>query len=175
MLDDLVLGAAGTTANDGGVAVTLEGESVLADSSPPDVVDGAGALAVDTLDLVGTDDGVLEGSAVLEEEDGVLVATLSLASALDATAVGLHATIEGALDGLSGLIGDGALGGGDGEGGALLDGTEVVGGGLGAGGGDDGRGREGSEDSGELHFECGGWFKKTRRVGSSLEVLTTNE
>lgn len=76
-------------------------------------LDGAGALAVDTLDLVGTDDQVLEGGAVLELEDGVLVTTLSLASALDTTAVGLHATIEGARDDLGLLVGDGALGGGD--------------------------------------------------------------
>jgi len=70
---------------------------------------------VDTLDLVGTDDDVLEGGAVLELKDGVLVAALGLAGALDTTAVGLEATVEGALDDLGGLVGNGALGGGDGE------------------------------------------------------------
>jgi hypothetical protein len=36
----------------GCVTVLLEGKSVLADSSPPDVLDGAAALAVNTLNLV---------------------------------------------------------------------------------------------------------------------------
>ncbi|GJC81412.1 hypothetical protein ColLi_04251 [Colletotrichum liriopes] len=152
----------------------MPGESILADSSPPDVLDGAGALAVDTLDLVGTNDGVLEGSAVVEDEDGVLVAALSLTSALDATAVGLQATIEGAGDSLGSLVGDGALGGGDGERGTLLDGAEVVGAGLSAGGGESSGGRDGSDDSGELHFESGGWLKNTWGW-KSWNVLTTKE
>lgn len=70
---------------------------------------------MDTLDLVGTNDGVLEGSAVLKDEDGILVTTLGLTSALDTTAVGLQATIESAGDGLSGAILDSALGGRDRE------------------------------------------------------------
>lgn len=49
---------------------------------------------MDALDLVGTDDHVLEGGAVLELEDSVLVTALSLAGALDATTVGLHATLK---------------------------------------------------------------------------------
>jgi hypothetical protein len=83
-------------------------------------LESAGALAVDTLDLVGTDDDVLEGGTVLELEDGVLVAALSLTSALDTTAVGLEATVEGALDDLGGLVGDGALGSGNVEAEAAL-------------------------------------------------------
>lgn len=34
------------------VAVALDSESVFADGNPPDVLDGAGAFAVDTLNLV---------------------------------------------------------------------------------------------------------------------------
>ena len=34
------------------VTVLLEGKSILADSNPPDVLNGAAALAVDSLDLV---------------------------------------------------------------------------------------------------------------------------
>jgi hypothetical protein len=52
VLDDLVVGALGTSTLDEGVAVTFERESVLADIDPPDVFDGARALAVNTLDLV---------------------------------------------------------------------------------------------------------------------------
>jgi hypothetical protein len=78
-------------------------------------LNGAGALAVDALNLVGTDDQVLKSGAVLELEDGVAVTTLGLTSALDTTAVGLHATIEGARDDLGLLVGDGALGSRDGE------------------------------------------------------------
>ena len=75
---------------------------------------------MDALDLVGTDDDVLEGGTVLELEDGVLVAALSLASALDTTAVGFEATVEGALDRLGRLVGDGALVGRDVEAEAAL-------------------------------------------------------
>lgn len=52
VLDDLVGGRLGTATLDEGVTVTLEGKSVLADVDPPDVLDSAGTLAVDTLDLV---------------------------------------------------------------------------------------------------------------------------
>jgi hypothetical protein len=65
---------------------------------------------VDALDLVSANDQVLKSGAVLELEDGVVVTALGLSSALDTTAVGLHATIEGARDDLGLLVGDGALG-----------------------------------------------------------------
>jgi len=56
VLDDLVLGTSGTAAVDGGrlvVTLLLDGEGVFADGFPPDIGDGAAALAVDALDLVG--------------------------------------------------------------------------------------------------------------------------
>lgn len=107
------------------------------------------ALEISWLTLA--DNGVLEGTAVLDDEDGVRVATLSLASAADTTAVGLHATVEGARDGLSLFVGDRALGAGDRDGGALLHGESISRGGDGRAGSD--RGREGSNsgDDGELH------------------------
>lgn len=52
VLDNLVGGRLGTTTLDESVAVTLEGESILANVNPPDVLDGASTLAVNTLDLV---------------------------------------------------------------------------------------------------------------------------
>ena len=52
VLDDLVLCALGAAALDERVAVALEREGVFADAGPPDVLDGAGTLAVDALDLV---------------------------------------------------------------------------------------------------------------------------
>jgi hypothetical protein len=52
VLNDLVGGRLSTATLDEGVTVTLQGKSVLADVDPPDVLDGARALAVDTLDLV---------------------------------------------------------------------------------------------------------------------------
>lgn len=57
VLDDLVLGTSGTAAVDGGrliVTLLFDGEGVFADGVPPDIGNGAAALAVDTLDLVGT-------------------------------------------------------------------------------------------------------------------------
>jgi len=68
VLQDLVLGAESAAAGDGGGLaglLLLNGESVLADSGPPDVGQLAGAHAVDTLNLVGTDDDVGERGAGL--------------------------------------------------------------------------------------------------------------
>lgn len=128
VLDNLVGGSSSTTSLDESVAVTLEGKGILADLLPPDVLDGARAHAVNTLNLIGANDDVLEGGSVLKDEDGILVAALLLTSALHTTAVGLHATVKGSLDGLRGLVGDGTLRGGDGEGGTLLEGSHGVGG-----------------------------------------------
>jgi hypothetical protein len=113
-------------------------------------LEGAGALAVDTLDLVGTDDDVLEGGTVLELEDGVLVTALSLASALDTTAVSLETTVEGALDNLGGLVGDGALGGGDVEAEAALNDL----GSRGSRGANGESAEEGGSDGGEGRHCC---------------------
>ncbi|KAJ8116580.1 hypothetical protein OPT61_g2028 [Boeremia exigua] len=155
VLDDLVLSASGTTTGDGGVTVLLEGESVLADGGPPDVLESAGTLAVDTLNLVLADDDVLESGTVSQREDGVRIATLGLTSAADTTAVGLQATVEGARDLLDFLEGLGALAGGDGDAGALGQAGEaarsLVGG---AGGGHGGESQDGSSD-GSLHFDGG--------------------
>lgn len=52
VLDHLVLGGLRAAALDHCVAVALDGERVLAHGDPPDVFDGAGALAVDAFDLV---------------------------------------------------------------------------------------------------------------------------
>jgi len=52
VLDDLVLGTLGTSTLDERVAITLKGEGVLADIGPPDILDGAGTLAVNTLNLI---------------------------------------------------------------------------------------------------------------------------
>lgn len=105
------------------ISIALDAQGVFADGRPPDVLDGAGALAVDALDLVGADDGVLEGGAVLELEDGVGVAALGLPRALDAAAVRLHAAVEGLVGGdrLHLAVRYAALGGRDGEGGTLVE------------------------------------------------------
>lgn len=153
VLDDLVRSTSGTTTADDSITVTLEGESILADLLPPDVLDGARALAVNTLDLVSANDGVLEGGTVLEDEDSIGVTALSLASALDATAVGLHATVKGAGDVLDLLVGDGSLGGGDGERSTLLEGAHGVRGDIALGSGDGSGGEEAGEEDRELHFE----------------------
>ena len=124
VLDDLVLGVASTTTDDLAVTVTLEGKSVLV--------------------LVGADDDVLEGGTVLELEDGVLVAALSLTGALDTTAVGLVTTIEGSGDGLGVIVGDGTLTGRDGEAarGTSAKGTHSLGSSQREGGGNNGRSAE---------------------------------
>ena len=68
VLEDLVLGAESTAARDGGGLagfLLLDGEGILANGGPPDVGQLAATHAVDTLDLVGADDDVGEGSAGL--------------------------------------------------------------------------------------------------------------
>jgi hypothetical protein len=153
VLDDLVVGTLGTAADDvvraaaalerEGVCVALAWSTVncmrvmltLADGLPPDVLDGAGAEAVHALELVGTNDGVLQGTALLDQEDGVVLTALALSAAGDATAEGLVATVVGLAGGdFIGLVkGHAALGVGDGE--------------LGQGGG----GQQGEEKSFLIH------------------------
>lgn len=52
MLDNLVISALSTSTLNKSISIALDGESVLADVNPPDVLDSAGAFAVNTLDLV---------------------------------------------------------------------------------------------------------------------------
>lgn len=122
-------------------------ELTLAHGNPPHVLDCARPLAVHALDLIRADNSVLERRAVLEDENGVRITALVLAGALDATAVGLHATVEGAGDGFGCIVGDGALGCGNGQRGALQEVEEVFRG-LGrrrrSGGG--GKSQDGSSD-----------------------------
>jgi hypothetical protein len=152
VLNDLVRSRLRTSALDKRIAIALERERVLADIDPPDVLNGAGALAMHTLDLILADDGVLESGTVLQLENGVRVASLDLTGARDATAVGLHAAIEDAGDDLDRLVGDGALGGRNGEAGAFVE-AEELGGSVGSrtsGDGCDKRG-DGESSDGELH------------------------
>lgn len=73
VLDELVGALEGTTADDVGNTVTLDGDGILADILEPDELEVARSLAVDTLALVGTDDDVAESGAVLEDKDSVLL------------------------------------------------------------------------------------------------------
>lgn len=100
---------------------TFVGEDrlTLADGLPPDVLDSASTLAVHSLDLVRADDGVLESTALLDDEDGVALATLVLAGTFNTTAVCLHATVEDIGDFLGLVEGLAALGVRKGEGVAL--------------------------------------------------------
>jgi len=151
VLDDLVRSGLSTSSLDHGVAVALNGKSILADIDPPNVLDGASSLAVDTLDLVLANDSVLEGTAVLDNENGVGVTALNLSCARHTTAVGLHATIEGSADLGGCLEGNRALGCRDGESGALGKGEDLVGGGGSRASG--GEASDGSND-GERELHC---------------------
>jgi hypothetical protein len=172
VLDNLVGSSLGTSTLDKSVAIALKGERVLADVDPPDVLDGARTLAVHTLNLILADDGILESATVLDLEDGVRVATLDLTSARGTTAVGLHTTIEDAGNDLDGLVGDRALGGGDGKGGALVE-VEELGrsvGGWASGDGCDERG-DGESES-ELHGD--GLKIETVKVERCFEKCVKN-
>jgi hypothetical protein len=153
VLDNLVGSSLGTSTLDKGIAIALQGERVLADVDPPDVLDGARALAVHALNLVLADDGVLESAAVLDLEDGVRVTAFDLTSARGTTAVSLHAAIKDAGNDFDGLVGDGALGGGNGKGGALVE-VEELGGSVGSWASGDGCDERGDgESESELHVD----------------------
>jgi hypothetical protein len=88
VLDDLVGRTLGTTIVDARRAtLLLDGHGVLAHFLKVDVVEGAGTEAVNALGLVGANDDVLESGTLLEEEDGVVVTALRLASACTRAAV----------------------------------------------------------------------------------------
>lgn len=59
VLDDLIRGMVGTTANDVGSSITLDGNSILTDILEPDKLEVTAALAVNTLALVSTNNDVL--------------------------------------------------------------------------------------------------------------------
>jgi hypothetical protein len=127
VLDDFVWGGLSTSSNDTGVAITLQRERILTNIYPPDIFDDAGTFAVHAFDLVLANNGVLKGSAVFDEKDSIRVATFSLASAADTTAVCLHATVEYTRYLLRFLIGNGALGSGNRKGSALVEVEESIG------------------------------------------------
>lgn len=78
VLDDLVVSVLRASADDQNVAVAERGNGVLADVAEPDVADSAGALAVNTFQSFGANDDVLEGCAVLEDEDSVIRACVAV-------------------------------------------------------------------------------------------------
>lgn len=127
----------------------------FADSNPPDVLQSAGTLAVNTLNLVFSNDHVLQRSSVCNAEDCIGVTALSLASAAYTTAVGLEITVEGAGDHLRRREGHSAVSGGNGNGGAIGDtgaAERRLGGRAGVGHG--GESQDGSSD-GSLHSDVG--------------------
>lgn len=81
---DFVVGVVGATADDPGLGagfVVLDRDGIFADVLKPDVLEGAVAGAVHTLGLALADDGVLQGGALVEVEDGALPVALGLAAA----------------------------------------------------------------------------------------------
>lgn len=71
MLDNLVRGLVSTTANNVGSAAAEDGDGILANILEPGEFDVAGALAVNTLALVGTDDDIAESSTILEDKHSI--------------------------------------------------------------------------------------------------------
>lgn len=110
---------------------------------------------MNALDLIFANDGVLEGTASLDDEDSIGVTTLRLTSAGDTTTVGLQATIEGTRDLVGLLVGDRALGSRDGQRGALVQAEEGVGssGSWASSNGGHKGGDRGSDGKSELHFD----------------------
>ena len=123
------------------------------------------------LRLTSADDGVLQRGAVLEDEDRVGIAALLLPGALDAAAVRLESSVEGAADGLGLLVGDGALGLGNGKRGPLGQAEELVGSLLRGSGGDGSHEGSGSGNDGELHL---GELEKCGNLCGTTKVYSEN-
>lgn len=80
----------------------------FADIGPPNILDGAGATAVDTFSLSGSNDYIRDGRSRLQDKDCVSLPGLSLAltiSRASSPVVTLHAPVEG-----SSLLDDGGGG-----------------------------------------------------------------
>jgi hypothetical protein len=145
----------------------------LADCGPPDVLESARTLAVDTLNLVRANDAecllacIECGARLIAAYTFLRITALSLTSAADTTAVGLEATIEGASNLLGLRKGLGTLRGGNGDGSALGEAGER-GGSLvrGAGSGNGGKSQDGSSD-GSLHVV--GWMLKVGNVDRKIQ------
>jgi hypothetical protein len=73
VLDDLVGSLVGTASDDVGSSTTLDSDSILADVLEPDELEVTSAKAVNTLLLVGTNNDVTKGSAILKDENSVLL------------------------------------------------------------------------------------------------------
>jgi hypothetical protein len=73
VLDDLVGSLVGTASDDVGSSTTLDSDGILADVLEPDKLKVASAKAVNTFLLVGTNNDVTKGSAILKDENSVLL------------------------------------------------------------------------------------------------------
>lgn len=82
------------------------GKLTFTDIAEPHVTEGAGALAVDALKLVGTNDDVAQRGAVVEDEDGAVTAGVSVGVAGTATVILAVAHVDGARDGARRREGD---------------------------------------------------------------------
>lgn len=121
MLHDFVFGAVGSAALPEDVAAAEGGDGVcvvdgvslllhmthatdlsnlltLADVAEPNVLKRAGTLAVDTLQLIGANDDVGDGRAVLQNEHGAVAAGVVIGVALTAAIEFLVAVVDRARD-----------------------------------------------------------------------------
>lgn len=85
MLDNLVLGTLGTTANNESVATSQDRDSILADFPEPDVGQGAGSETVHALKSIAANNDVRNGSAILEDEHSTVTASVFITVARSAT------------------------------------------------------------------------------------------
>ena len=107
VLENLVIGAEGTAALDSGCftsSLLFDGEGIFADCAPPNIVQRAGTLAMNTLDLIGANNDVGDRGTVGEDEDSVFIAALLLTGTIYTAVELLETSIEvvSRSDGLGG-------------------------------------------------------------------------
>lgn len=87
MLEHLVTRLSSATTPDIPRSWAPEGGSILANVVPPDVLEGARAKAMHTFSLVRANDGILQCSAGLEDEDGSFPIKLCLTATVTVSAL----------------------------------------------------------------------------------------
>lgn len=98
MLNNLVNSIGCSTTDNESVTSAKDRNGIFTDVAEPDVGQRARAQAVDALERIGTNDNVGDGGTVLQDEDGILAASVVVRVTLVATVKLFVAEVDGTCD-----------------------------------------------------------------------------
>lgn len=98
VLNNLVNSIGCSTTDNKSVTSAEDGNGIFADVTEPDVGQRARAQAVDTLERIGADDNIGDGGAVLQNEDGILAASVIVRVTLVTTVKLFVSEVNGTCD-----------------------------------------------------------------------------